>query len=76
MRRLWLEVLAIGLVDAARGHETDWIGSRDFRFICEQADLVPEAVAARFHERKAELRDWVSRPMPNATARLLKRRMA
>ena len=55
MRRLWFEVLALGLLDAARGTEPEWVGSHDFLLICDLLDLAPEAVAQRFHTHRVEL---------------------
>jgi hypothetical protein len=54
-RQLWVAVLASGLLDAARGEEVDWIGSRDFREICDLLDLAPEVVERRFIQQRQAL---------------------
>jgi hypothetical protein len=46
--RLWCAVLAHGLLDASKGDDTGWIGSRDFAMACTLAGLDPQAVEARF----------------------------
>lgn len=46
--RLWRAVLGAALHDAALGKDTGWIGSRDFRLVCDLAGLDPEAVLDRF----------------------------
>jgi len=55
-KQLWIEVLATGLVDAAQGVDEDWIGSPDFRFVCDQAGMTPEAVAFRFWQHRDDLK--------------------
>ncbi|NCQ23694.1 MAG: hypothetical protein COW54_05980 [Rhodobacteraceae bacterium CG17_big_fil_post_rev_8_21_14_2_50_63_15] len=47
-RRLWFAALAHGLTDVAKGEDTRWIGSRDFRMVCDLVGLDPQAVEARF----------------------------
>jgi hypothetical protein len=49
---LWRSVLLLGLQDALRGQDTDWIGSPAFDLVCELALLTPEDVAQAFHERR------------------------
>ena len=46
--RLWCAVLTHALHEAAKGTDTGWIGSRDFRLVCDLAGLDPQAVQARF----------------------------
>ena len=41
---LWRSVLIMGLHDAAKGREADWIGSPDFRHVCYLAQVDPQAV--------------------------------
>ena len=43
-RRLWLSVLLEGLREAAEGEDAFWPWSRDFRQVCDLADLDPVAV--------------------------------
>lgn len=42
--RLWRAVLARGIADAATGcpKARSWLGSRDFRRVCDMADLDPD----------------------------------
>jgi hypothetical protein len=44
MRDMWRMVLLRGLIDAARGVDTDWLRSADFDLVCELAELDAETV--------------------------------
>lgn len=50
--RLWVAVLAHALSDAAWDKEPGWIGSADFRLVCDLAGLERDAVRARFDPEK------------------------
>lgn len=54
-RQLWVAVLAHGLLDAAKGEDPSWVGSRDFKLICDLLDLAPEVVERRFREQRSAL---------------------
>jgi hypothetical protein len=41
---MWRMVLLRGLIDAARGVDTDWLRSADFELVCELAELHAETV--------------------------------
>jgi hypothetical protein len=41
---LWRSVLHVGLTDAARGKDADWLGSSDFEAVCNLAGVNAEAV--------------------------------
>ena len=45
---LWRAVLYMGLIDAARGDDLHWLGSKDFRIVCALAGVDPEIVREAF----------------------------
>ena len=58
---LWRSVLHVGLTDAARGKDADWLGSPDFEAVCNLAGVNAEAVvhafdAARLAQRRGRPR--------------------
>ena len=54
---LWRAVLHAGLMDAAKGHDPGWLGSRDFVAVCHLAQVDPEAVLRAYRpERFQRLR--------------------
>lgn len=61
VRRLWLEVLVIGLTDAARGTDPGWLWSADFAAVCEPALVSPHLVRRAFPVRRDELANFSSR---------------
>ena len=45
---LWRAVVYLGLIDAARGVDPGWIGSRDFNITCAMAGVDPDEVRRAF----------------------------
>lgn len=45
---LWRSVLLMGLHDAAKGQDTEWIDSPDFEAVCDLAGFDAQAVRERF----------------------------
>ena len=43
-RALWLSVINIGLRDAKKGRDENWVWSKDFDRICMMVSLSPSAV--------------------------------
>jgi len=41
---LWRSVVIYGLYDTAKGIDPGWLGSADFRLVCNLAQVNPEAV--------------------------------
>ena len=54
---LWRAVLFAGLMDAAKGIDEAWLGSRDFVQVCHLAQVDPQAVLRAYRpERFQRLR--------------------
>ena len=51
---LWRSVLIMGLHDAAKGREADWIGSPDFAHVCHLAQVDPQAVLRAYRPERFE----------------------
>ena len=49
---LWRAVLFAGLMDAAKGHDPGWLGSRDFVAVCHLAQVEPEAVLRTYRPER------------------------
>ena len=55
-RRLWLTVLALGLIDSARRGDESWLHSRDFEIVCGLAEVAPWRVRLRFEVDREHFR--------------------
>jgi hypothetical protein len=51
-KAVWGAVLLYGLHDAARGRDTDWIGSPDFETVCSLAGVDPDAVICAYQPER------------------------
>lgn len=60
-RRLWLSVLLEGMRDAVDGKDPFWPWSRDFRKVCDLADLDAAAMLTLFEVAKGTGRNFRSR---------------